>query len=46
LLFKTVRDPVYLHFAPAVKIFNWVVFALVLVYNCGSFPFLARSDPD
>lgn len=33
LLSKTVRDPVFSKFAPAVKMVNWVVFVLVLAYN-------------
>lgn len=33
LLFNTVRDPIFSKFARAVKIVNWLVFALVLIYN-------------
>ncbi|GAA5828790.1 hypothetical protein JCM3766R1_003821 [Sporobolomyces carnicolor] len=37
LLSKTVRDPVFSKFAPAVKMVNWVVFVLVLAYNVMAF---------
>ncbi|GAA5997206.1 hypothetical protein JCM5350_004169 [Sporobolomyces pararoseus] len=37
LLFNTVRDPIFSKFARAVKIVNWLVFALVLIYNILAF---------